>query len=137
LEILSVTSHTDNKIILLIENTIHYIMNKIVALLPVVVAIFALMLSPAVMSVSAEKGGNDKAQGEPKGCDNGKGKDNINNPNCENGTVADFDNDGIPDSVEIPHSCLLWDNPDTDGDGVWDGQEELDGTDPCTKDQEE
>ena len=61
-------------------------MNKSLALIPVVFAIFALMLSPAVMSAYAdtENNGRDKGTKTANGCDNDKGKagDSKHNPNC-------------------------------------------------------
>lgn len=102
--------------------------NKTLALIPLMVAMFALMLSPAVMSVSADKGGNDKAKGEPQGCDNEKGQDAIQNPNCNGGNSGcgsdplDCDGDGLSDEVEN-QSCTDYDNADSDGDGVPDGED--------------
>ena len=97
-------------------------MNKTLALIPVVFAIFALMLSPAVTSVSAEKGGNGKAQGNPQGCENNKGKDAAQNPNCGVSTGVDSDKDGISDADEIAAgNCLDPNNPDSDNDGWLDG----------------
>ncbi|NQV39166.1 MAG: hypothetical protein HQ505_01265 [Nitrosopumilus sp.] len=103
-------------------------MNKTLALIPVVIAIFALMISPAVMFVSAEKGGNGQAQGDPKGCDNGKGKDDVKNPNCsDTNTNVDTDGDGIPDSQdECPNEFpISWiqNKPDHDGDGIPDSRD--------------
>ena len=102
-------------------------MNKLLALMPVVFAIFALMLSPAVMSVSAEKGGNGSEKSNAQSCFNEKGKAPEKNPNCDgNGNSGcgsdplDCDSDGISDAFEN-ENCTEFDNPDTDGDGVWDG----------------
>jgi len=44
------------------------------------------LLSPNMSELFADKGGNGKSQGEPKGCDNNKGKDAIKNPNCSDST---------------------------------------------------
>lgn len=44
------------------------------------------LLSPNMSELFADKGGNDKSQGEPKGCDNNKGKDAVKNPNCSDST---------------------------------------------------
>ena len=57
----------------------------------------------------------------------------------------DEDGDGIPDSIEVGHSCLLYDNDDTDADGIDDGVEDAnqDGivdpgeTDPCDDDSDD
>jgi hypothetical protein len=55
---------------------------------------------------------------------------------------VDADADGVPDTVELGHACLKPLIPDTDADGLKDGQEDKDGdgvvdkgeTDPCNKD---
>ncbi len=36
----------------------------------------------------------------------------------------DTDRDGIPDEIEMAHECLQWDNADSDGDGIRDGDED-------------
>ena len=114
-------------------------MNKTLALIPVVFAIFALMLSPAILSVSAEKGGNNNSKGDPQGCENGKGKDAEKNPNCNSVSCdpsnLDCDGDGIPNELDacpnLPNTHVISGQPDHDGDGVTDVAELLAGTDPC------
>ena len=96
------------------------------------------LLAPSVVSdVYSEKGGNDKAQGTPSGCDNGKGKDITQNPNCGDGTTpptTDTDRDGIPD---VDDACPLFanthyigDEPDHDNDGTIDKRDKT----PCPVD---
>ncbi|MBW2731016.1 MAG: hypothetical protein JRH20_01415 [Deltaproteobacteria bacterium] len=54
---------------------------------------------------------------------------------------ADRDGDGLPDALE-QQGCTDWDNPDSDGDGRWDGQEDENHngrqdegeSDPCAPD---
>ena len=42
------------------------------------------LLAPSAMSdVFSDKGGNEKAKGNPQGCEDGKGKDATQNPNCD------------------------------------------------------
>ena len=83
------------------------------------------LMSPFIVFDSfADKGGNDKAKGNPQGCDNDKGKDNQQNPNCNN-TSLDSDQDGIPDNLDAcPFQPVEWWTadlePDHDGDGIAD-----------------
>ena len=109
-----------------------FCMNKTLALLPLMVAIFALMLSPAVMSVSADKGGNDKAKGEPKGCGNDKGQDAIQNPNCDStGNATDTDGDGIDDIHDLCPNNPVGSGPQTNSDNDGDGVDNVDDSAPC------
>ncbi len=78
-------------------------MNKSLALIPVAFAIFALILFPAVMSVSADP---DKSNGKgsdnthPNQCGNSNGKAAQKNPNCQddcdesNAPIWYYDSDG-------------------------------------------
>ena len=99
--------------------------------------VFALtgLLAPSTMSdVFSDKGGNEKAQGDPQGCDNEKGKDAQQNPNC-NGTSPpgdiDTDGDGIPDSKDACPDTrpaqYIHGKPDHDGDGIIDAKDDT----PC------
>ncbi len=108
---------------------VYEFMNKSLALIPVAFAIFALMLTPAVMSVSADKGGNGKAQGSPQGCENGKGEDNVQNPNCN--SIGDSDGDGIPNNEDACPNMIpvRWEDGQPDHDG--DGQLDIDDLEPC------
>ena len=109
------------------------------ALLLSIVMVSGLFLSSiGVEAVFAEKGGEGKAQGDPKGCYNGKGKDggaNPQNPNCVEGSGSsggecdptssefkDFDEDGICDAEDFCPSSSIGEGEQTrqdkDGDGV-------------------
>lgn len=103
-----------------------------------IVMISGLFLASIGTEVFADKGGNGKAQGEPQGCDNGKGKDAVQNPNCS-GVDRDSDGDGLTDAEEIAlaendpekYGCLIADFPDwsedSDGDTILDGAD----SEPC------
>ena len=103
------------------------------ALLLSIVMVSGLFLSSiGVEAVFAEKGGEGKAQGYPKGCDNENGKDAEQNPNCVEGSGSgsggecdptdDFDGDGICDAEDFCPSQPVGDagqtRQDKDGDGV-------------------
>ena len=66
-------------------------------MLSIVMVSGLLLVNIGFGEVFAEKGGNKKAKGDPQGCDNGKGKDAAQNPNCGNGCIDEMwflDNDG-------------------------------------------
>ena len=103
------------------------------ALLLSIVMVSGLFLSSiGVEAVFAEKGGEGKAQGDPKGCYNENGKDAEQNPNCVEGSGSgsggecdqtdDFDGDGICDADDFCPSQKVGDagqtRQDKDGDGV-------------------
>jgi hypothetical protein len=106
-------------------------MNKTLALIPVMFAIFALMVSPAVMSVSADKdssNGKGSDNAHPNECGNSQGKAAQKNPNCGYDTNLDSDRDGMTDAEEIAYGgCLNINDPDSDNDGLLDGSD----PDPC------
>ena len=102
-----------------------------------VFSLTGLLAPSAISDVYSEKGGNDKAKGNPQGCDNEKGKDATQNPNCDGTTPgeSDKDGDGIPDSEDAcpnkrPNTWIL-EEPDHDGDGIIDSEEIIAGTNPC------
>ena len=106
------------------------------ALLLSIVMVSGLFLSSiGVEAVFAEKGGEGKAQGYPKGCDNENGKDAEQNPNCVEGLGSsggecdptssefkDFDEDGICDAEDFCPKLPVGEGEQTrqdkDGDGV-------------------
>ncbi len=56
-------------------------------------------------------------------------------------TYSDSDNDGLTDAFELYYNETDWENPDSDGDGLWDGYNNETGvgelsfkTDPCDND---
>ena len=85
---------------------VYEFMNKSLALIPVAFAIFALMVSPAVMSVSADpdnSNGKGSANAHPNDCSNSNGKAKQKNPNCTNSepNPCGLDDDGniFPDEL--------------------------------------
>lgn len=73
------------------------------------------------------------------GCEVANGWD-PNNPNSPTpgGDNFDYDNDGLPDAQELCTGCTDPTNPDTDGDGLLDGDESyyFTNTSPCDPDRD-
>lgn len=85
-----------------------------------------------------------KSNGNAYGCEKGNEKVKEKNPNCDNddpdpstecgSDPNDCDGDGVSNEIEVEKGCMDPFNPDTDGDGYWDGVEMAAGSDPCAED---
>jgi len=86
-------------------------MNKVWAFIPVAFAIFALMVSPVVMSAYA-----DPKDGTPQACYNEKAK-HVGNKHCDGTssstqfTVCDMDKDGSIDAKDLVDYSTSLTNP--------------------------
>ncbi len=82
-------------------------MNKVWAFIPVAFAIFALMMSPVILSAYAV---------EPQACNNEKAK-HVGNKHCDGTTaptkltVCDFDEDGLIDAQDLVDYSIFMTNP--------------------------